>query len=114
MAAYGRDGYRDLLQCQIKLSRAIALHLKNSTDYELLPEGIAESNIYMIVLFRARDEKINAELVQRINATRRLYVSGTQWEGLSAARFAIATWMVDVDRDLKLIKEVLHHVLVSR
>ena len=65
------------------------------------------------LLFRARDAEINAELVQRINATRKIYVSGTQWDGLPAARFAVATWMVDVERDLKLIQEVLHDVLVS-
>ena len=64
-------------------------------------------NIYIIALFRARDEALNAELVQRINSTRRIYVSGTQWDGRPAARFAVASWMVDVKRDLALVKEVL-------
>ena len=67
-------------------------------------------NIYIIALFRARDEALNEELVQRINSKRRIYVSGTQWEGRPAARFAVASWMVDVERDLALVKEILESV----
>ena len=67
-------------------------------------------NIYIIALFRARDEALNEELVQRINSTRRIYVSGTQWEARPAARFAVASWMVDVERDLALVKEILESV----
>ena len=107
LGAYGRDGYRDMLERQIRLSRRIAAFISASQDYVLLPEGNREEYIYIIVLFRARDDKINAELVQRINATRKIYVSGTQWSGSPAARFAVANWMVDVDADLKVIKEVL-------
>jgi hypothetical protein len=48
--------------------------------------------------------------VKRMNSTRKLYVSGTQWEGKAAARFAVANWQVDVDRDLAVVKEVLEEV----
>ena len=110
LAAYGRDGYRDMLERQIQLSRNIARFIASSPDYDLLPQGHAVENTYVIVLFRAKDEDVNAELVQRINATRKIYVSGTQWDGQAAARFAVANWMVDVERDLKLITTVLQEV----
>jgi hypothetical protein len=63
------------------------------------------------VLFRAADDEVNEQMVARINATRRIYVSGTQWDGRPAARFAISNWQIDVERDLKLIKTVLWDVL---
>lgn len=99
-----------MLERQIQLARKIAHFIKASTDYELLPQGTSENKIYIIVLFRAKDEQLNAELVQRVNETRRTYISGTQWESKPAARFAIATWMVDVERDIILIKEILTEV----
>ena len=64
----------------------------------------------MIVLFRAKDEALNEVLVQRINSTRRIYVSGTQWDGRPAARFAVASWMADVERDLALVTGILDSV----
>lgn len=110
LSTYGQFGYRDMLERQIQLAREVARFIKASSNYELLPQGMPEDKIYIIVLFRAKDDELNAELVQRVNATRRIYISGTQWESKPAARFAIATWMVDVQRDFKLIQEVLTEV----
>jgi len=118
LAAHGRAGYVDILERQVKLARAIAACVLDHPAYELLPltPGSSPSTedrlskIYVIVIFRAKDEGLNAELVKRINSTRKLYVSGTQWEGKAAARFAVANWQVDVARDLAIIKEVLEGV----
>jgi hypothetical protein len=104
---------------QIALARAIAKFVLNEPRLELLPEERrAEHNdplneIYVVVLFRAHDEDTNTHLVQRINATREIYVSGTIWDDKPAARFAIANWQVDVERDVALIKKVLLSVLSS-
>ncbi|KAK0790426.1 hypothetical protein LTR75_012055 [Friedmanniomyces endolithicus] len=114
LAAYGREGYREMLERQIKLARGIAAYLLQSKEYQLLPrpsslevsDARRLQDIYIIVLFRAIDDQLNKTLVQRLNATRRLYVSGTQWEGAPAVRFAIANWQVN-GRDLDLVKEVL-------
>jgi glutamate/tyrosine decarboxylase-like PLP-dependent enzyme len=115
LAAHGKSGYLEILTRQIKLSRAIATFIDSHDSYELLPVASASleerlSRIYVIVIFRAKDAKLNNELVRRINGSRKLYVSGTQWEGKAAARFAVANWQVDVERDLAVIKEVLQEV----
>jgi hypothetical protein len=64
-------------------------------------------SIYIIVLFRAKDEKLNEQLVAKIKASRKIYVSGTSWDGRPACRFAVSNWMVDVGRDLPIVKQVL-------
>lgn len=117
LAAHGRAGYVEILERQIKLSRAIAAFILEHPAYELLPLGdnsvLPEdrlAQIYVIVIFRAKDEKLNSELVKRMNSTRKLYVSGTQFDGKAAARFAVANWQVDVERDLAIAKEVLEEV----
>ncbi|KAF2657795.1 pyridoxal-dependent decarboxylase [Lophiostoma macrostomum CBS 122681] len=118
LTAYGREGYREMLERQVILSRGIAEFVLDSEDFELLPkfEGSrAEvlSNIYIIVLFKAKNEGLNKELVQRIKASRRIYVSGTAWDGLPACRFAVSNWRADIEKDLPVIKEVLTEVVSS-
>lgn len=116
LTAHGRAGYVDILTRQIQLARAIASHIAQSAGYELLPLDASASlearlaRVYMIVIFRAKNPRLNAELVKRINGSRKIYVSGTQWQGQPAARFAVANWGVDVERDLTVVRGVLQEV----
>ncbi|KAK0269468.1 hypothetical protein LTR35_014764 [Friedmanniomyces endolithicus] len=76
LAAYGREGYREMLERQIKLARGIAAYLLQSKEYQLLPrpsslevsDARRLQDIYIIVLFRAIDDQLNKTLVQRLNA----------------------------------------------
>lgn len=116
LVAYGREGYRDMLERQIALARRIAKFLLESEDFEVLPEmeGSVEevlSGIYIIVLFRAKDDALNNELVKRVKESRKIYVSGTAWAGRPACRFAVSNWMTDANRDLPIIKEVLQSIV---
>jgi hypothetical protein len=107
---------------QVRLARAVSKFLEADGRYELLAQGPAPidelvqkgqpfEHTHIIVLFRAKDEKVNGELVKRINSTRKMYVSGTKWEGNLACRIAVSTWKVDVERDVKLIRGVLEGIL---
>lgn len=100
---------------QVRLARGVSKFLSESEEFELLPSSRmtgdrAFDDVHIIVIFRAKNEDINANLVKRINATRKVYVSGTKWEGKPACRIAVSTWKVDVDRDLNLIRDVLGSV----
>lgn len=116
LVAYGREGYRGMLERQIQLSRGIAQYILGSSEYELLPKREASreeilDGIFIIVLFRAKNEELNKQLVNKIKAIRKIYVSGTSWEGRPACRFAVSNWMADVDRDLPIIKQVLQEII---
>lgn len=111
LVAYGRKGYQDMLQRQIALARRITAVIGGYDAYELLPADLdKEQQTFIIVLFRAVDEKVNAELVKKINSTTKIYVSGTSWDGKPACRFAVSNWQVDVERDIKIIEAVLKSV----
>jgi glutamate/tyrosine decarboxylase-like PLP-dependent enzyme len=139
LVAYGKEGYRDMLHRQVQLCRGIAACILGSEAFELLPvvkgererereeggkqqgEGKQEeqlkqilNTIYIIVLFRARDPEVNSKLVAQIKQTRKIYVSGTTWEGRPACRFAVSNWQVDVQRDLKIVTRVLEDVALGR
>lgn len=114
LTAYGRDGFRDMLQRQVTLARKVATYIRDHDAFELLPKGLQNpiDNVFIIVIFRAIDTSLNRQLVSKINVTRKIFVSGTTWDGGPASRFAIANWQVDVERDFAKICGVLD--LVTR
>lgn len=115
--AYGRDGYVDLLKRQVGLARRVAKWLLNDDRFEVLPRSSSQTETlaktFIVVLFRIRDESRTKDFVKRINATGKIYVSGTVWDGRPAARIAVSNWRVDIDRDARLIQEVLDQVAGS-
>ncbi|KAF2738013.1 pyridoxal-dependent decarboxylase [Polyplosphaeria fusca] len=118
LTAYGSDGYRKMLEKQVELSRAVASFIMDSEDFELLPttEGTKEellSRIFMIVMFRAKDEELSKQMVTRIKATRKIYVSGTAWQGSPACRIAVSNWRTDVNVDLPIIQSVLEDLVAA-
>ncbi|KAJ7198811.1 pyridoxal phosphate-dependent transferase [Mycena pura] len=110
LLAHGRTWHQDLLERQVALARRIAAYIVGSPAYELLPNADI-GRVYMVVLFRARSEALNARLVACINAFKHLHVSGLPWRGRSAARLAVGTWRVDVERDFTVVVEVLEAVV---
>ncbi|KAF6825380.1 pyridoxal-dependent decarboxylase [Colletotrichum musicola] len=111
----GRSGLAAILGRMVLLARKIAQWIRESEAYELLPEGDwSLDETHMIVLFRARDDGLNDKLVERINATRQMYVSGTSWKGRKAVRVAVGTWRVDVERDFDAVTKVLGQVAGSQ
>ena len=111
---YGRSGYQDTLLRQIRLARRVAEWLFDHPAYDLLPAGEAKevmlAKTFMIVLFRAKDDAKGKHLVEKINTTGRIYVTGTSWDGEPAARIAVSNWQVDVERDSQRIFKVLEAV----
>jgi glutamate/tyrosine decarboxylase-like PLP-dependent enzyme len=107
----GREGMTEMLVRMVRLARRIAEFIRDSDDYEWLPQPDASlEHTHIIVLFRARDPQLNSHLVQRINQTRRIYVSGTSWRGEKACRIAVGSWRVDVEEDFAVVREVLTSV----
>ncbi|KAJ7653300.1 pyridoxal phosphate-dependent transferase [Mycena polygramma] len=106
LVAHGRLWHRDLLECQIALARGIGSYIANSSAYELLP-NVDIGKIYMVVLFRARSDSLNAQLVSLLNAAKTIRISELPWKGRPAARIAVGTWRVQVERGLQLIVEAL-------
>lgn len=117
LAAYGRAGYTDMLQRQIRFARAVAAYLYEHAAFELLPSHVYSSRAsidkytFVIVLFKAKDRALNEKLVERINESGEMYVSGTVWDGAPASRIAVANWQVDLERDVGVVRAVIEKVL---
>jgi glutamate/tyrosine decarboxylase-like PLP-dependent enzyme len=115
--AYGRDGYIDMIRRQRALAVQVATYFDSHPAYRLLPSEISINevvrNTFIVVMFQAKDDKLNGTLVSTVNKTSKIYVSGTSWNGKKAARIAVSNWQVDLDRDIKIIKEVFDGIAES-
>lgn len=106
-----------MLKRQIIFARGVAAYVFEHPAFELLPKDIFASksrinrDVFIIVLFKAIDRALNNVLVQKINASNKMYVSGTIWEGRPASRIAVSNWQVDPSRDLEVVKSVLDGLL---
>ena len=117
LVAYGRQGYRDMLRRQIHFARAVAAYIFDHDAFELLPQEVfshrdkINQDIFIIVLFKAKDQALNDNLVDKFNGSSKMYVSGTKWLDTPASRIAVANWQVDPDRDLAVVRKVFEHIL---
>lgn len=113
--AEGREGVARMVARMVSLARGISVFVRDSPHYEWLPDEAADvGDVFIIVLFRAKDEALNNELVAKINATRDMYVSGTSWNGRKAVRLAVSNYGVDVARDLEVVARILTDVAEGR
>ncbi|KAH8704844.1 putative tyrosine decarboxylase [Talaromyces proteolyticus] len=117
LMAYGKNGFQTILKTQIRLSRMIAGWLYDHPAYTPLPLASSEEDLcaqtYVVVLFRANDESLNKQLAERINATSKMFVSGTSWDGKPACRIAVSNWRTDVLRDFAVVTDVLEKISSS-
>ncbi len=113
LAAYGRAGYRALVERHIALAERVARRVEAAPDLELLAgPGIN------VVCFRFRppdldDETelntLNERLGQAVLEDGRVYVGTTRFDGRVAFRPAIANWRTteaDVDQLVDVIREL--------
>ncbi|KAJ5506634.1 Pyridoxal phosphate-dependent transferase major region subdomain 2 [Penicillium expansum] len=114
LLSYGKSGYQEMLERQIRLARKIYGWVFDHPGYTALPEALSKSELldrtFMTVLLRANNEDLNRELGSKINDSSRMFVSGTSWDGSPACRIAISNWRVDVERDFLLVTDVLAKV----
>ncbi|CEL05441.1 hypothetical protein ASPCAL06559 [Aspergillus calidoustus] len=114
LLAYGSSGYKKILETQIRLARRIAGWLFDHPKYNVLPEVEGKEELlertFMIVLVSAKDDDLNRQLTVKINATSKMFVSGTSWQGRPACRIAISNWRAE-ETDFDNVRGVLESIV---
>jgi glutamate/tyrosine decarboxylase-like PLP-dependent enzyme len=112
LAAYGRDGYRELVERHLYLAAYLAAVVDAAPDLERLAPVPLN-----IVCFRYRPEgvdgddldRLNRELGEALLADGRVFAGGTVYEGRAALRPAFANWRTtrsDVDLLVTVVREL--------
>lgn len=113
LRAYGRDGYRRMVEHHLDLAQRVASRVDRAPDLERLAEVPLN-----IVCFRYRPpgsddegaiDELNRRLGEEILRDGRVFVGTTQFEGKVAFRPAIVNWRTreeDVDLLVDVVREV--------
>jgi glutamate/tyrosine decarboxylase-like PLP-dependent enzyme len=112
LAAYGRSGYRAMIERHVALAKRLADQIRGSSDFELLAEPRLN-----IVCFRYRPsgrpdgdlDQINRQLGQAIIADGTVYFGTTVYAGKVAFRPAFANWRT-TERDVDIILDLLRRL----
>ncbi len=119
LRAYGRRGYRELVEHHLDLAQRLARRVDEAPDLERLadaplnivcfrfrPEGVAEEEL----------DELNSRLGDEILEDGRVYVGTTVYAGRVALRPAIVNWRTreaDVDALADVVRELGARLLVS-
>jgi glutamate/tyrosine decarboxylase-like PLP-dependent enzyme len=117
LAAYGRSGYRSMVERHVGLAQRLGGQVRDAADFELLEEPRLN-----VVCFRYRPQgwnegaldALNRRLGQAIIADGRVYFGTTVYAGKVAFRPAIANWRTterDVDVILPVTRELAEPLL---
>ena len=112
LAAYGRDGYRAMVERHLGLAQRVAARVDAAADLERLadvpldivcfrfrPSGMAEADL----------DALNTRLGELVLQDGRVYVGTTRYDGRIAFRPAIVNWLTteaDVDLLVDVIREL--------
>jgi len=120
LAAYGRDGYRAMVERQLDLAQRLARLVDEAPDLERLAEVPL-----CIVCFRARPEGLppdaQDDLNRRLGAALlddgRVFVGTTVYDGRVALRPAIVNWRTteaDIDLLIEVVRELTTRLVPPR
>lgn len=117
LRAYGRAGYRDMVEHHLALAQRVAARVDDEPDLERLADVPLN-----IVCFRYRPDdrseeelnELNLRLGEMVLQDGRVYVGTTIYEGRAAFRPAIVNWQTtesDVDLLVDVIRELGRRIL---
>lgn len=118
LAAYGRSGYRAMIERHVALAKRLGGQIRESSDFELLEEPRLNVVCFRYHPDRIQDadlDKINRRLGQAIIADGRVYFGTTVYAGKVAFRPAISNWRTtehDVDVILAVARELAERIAI--
>jgi glutamate/tyrosine decarboxylase-like PLP-dependent enzyme len=120
LKAYGRDGYREMVDRHLDLARRVGAEVESSADFELLapvqlnvvcfryrPAGVPEAEL----------DELNRRLGAAVLADGRVFYGTTVYAGRVAFRPAISNWRTtetDVDLIVDVARELGESLAASR
>ncbi len=108
LMAYGKDGYRDIVERNCEVASTLGQHIEASDDFRLLAP--VRMNV---VCFTINKPGLTMDDMRKLLASvrddGRVFFTPTLYQGIPAIRAAISNWQTEVS-DAKLAFEVLQSV----
>lgn len=107
MIAYGKDGFKEIVENNIKLSQYFGQLLESDNDFELLAP--VRLNTVCFTLKNQDSEQV-LQFLDKLNQTQKVFLTPTIYNGKQAIRAALVNWRTeksDVDLVFSLMKELM-------
>ncbi len=109
LKAYGAEGYRDMVEQNIRLAQLLGERIQKSERFQLL----APVRLCVVCFTLNHEPRMLAEHVQlflqKLNKRGLVYVTPTQYQGTPAVRAALVNWRT-TDQDIDKVMEELETV----
>ncbi len=102
LKAYGREGYRTLVEDNCKQASKLASWIEHSVDYELL----APCHLNVVVFAPAEKGSNVPAVLERINRSGKVYLTPGQWQGKPCIRAAFSNWRTTL-ADVEIVCKAL-------
>lgn len=106
MKAYGRDGFAAIIRANCDQAADLGAWVRTHEKLELL----SEPKLNVTMFTSLGDEDQNRALLEKINATGKLFMTPTIYNGRFGFRAAFSNWRTQ-DHDLAIIKQAIDSVL---
>ncbi|MCV4281935.1 pyridoxal phosphate-dependent decarboxylase family protein [Pseudomonas capsici] len=105
LIAYGKSGYRELVERNCEFVRRLEAWVDSSEHYEKI--CTASLNVLM---FRCRSKEDGDAVLQKINASGKLFITPSIYNGEKVFRLAVCNWMTTLD-DLDVVTCALQQAI---
>jgi len=107
LMAYGKDGFKEIVESNINLSQYFGQLLENDDDFELLAP--VRLNTVCFTLKNQDSEQV-LQFLDQLNKTQKVFLTPTFYDGKQAIRSALVNWRTektDIDLVFSLMKDLI-------
>ncbi|WP_307272055.1 pyridoxal-dependent decarboxylase [Chryseobacterium sp. W4I1] len=106
--AYGKKGYQDIVENNIKRSQQFGQLIKNSNDFKLLAP--VRLNTICFTLKDERKQDAVGKFLEMLNGTGKVFMTPTFYNGHKGIRAAFVNWRTG-DKDIQIIFDVMNKII---
>ncbi|KUY21373.1 amino acid decarboxylase [Elizabethkingia miricola] len=110
LMAYGKDGYRDIVENSIFCSKQFGAFIEKSNDFELLAP-VRLNTICFTLKGEEMQEKVN-QFLELLNATGQVFMTPTNYNQRKGIRAAFVNWRTTT-QDIELITETMATLITN-
>ncbi|WP_261510099.1 pyridoxal phosphate-dependent decarboxylase family protein [Chryseobacterium paludis] len=108
--AYGKNGYQEIVESNVSLSRQFGNLIENSTDFKLLAP-VRLNTVCFSLKDSADQDKVN-EFLERLNNTGKVFMTPTFYNQHKGIRAAFVNWKTN-EKDVKLVFDLMNEIMTT-
>lgn len=107
LVAYGKQGYRDIVENSIALAQLLGKNIEQSAQFELLAP-VRLNNVCFTLRGEQNQDKVSSFLL-KLNNTGKVFMTPTVYNGKKGIRASFVNWRTS-SKDVEIIMETMNNI----